>query len=484
MSANIVSRLDNISSSLNKIATTQTDEMTKFFKAVTQSLDRMGVGQPDEKPTQIPDDAGVFRKNAMGKSAGLKLNNYKRRVLTNLKEVASQLGGGYGGIITTVASMGMENLTADQIGMFAATSIMSKVFENNIGKLGRQIESVVADGIPRVIMGLTDLGNSDATSSKFAKMIGKLFGVDLYANLNKPEVKFEGKAIPFDDQTKASIVNVIPKHLSEISEYTKLLAQSISKLDDASMERVRKRASIFDMNDGKYKSREDLTREVFMRYYDTIARELTGSEFGAGIQNIVNTRINNIKGDTEAANNARNEIRDSYDNVMKQLAMFLYANGNKGVDLRESAWIEQLGEYFKTQKYNQDEITQLLEEIKTVASKDSVVNDMARTRLGIYESGKRAAEDLKNNPNLVDTFIVEDNLSNLDMANAYTDLVGLGERRLRAAGFDRSKSSKLLIPQNLFVLILKLLLVLITMVNLSRIMVTEDQIKMPRPMPH
>lgn len=442
MSANIVSRLDNISSSLNKIATTQTDEMTKFFNAVTQSLDRLGVGKPDEKPTQIPDDDGVFRKNAMGKSAGLKLNNYKRRVLTNLKEVASQLGGGYGGIITTVASMGMENLTADQIGMFAATSIMSKVFENNIGKLGRQIESVVADGIPRVIMGLTDLGNSDATSSKFAKMIGKLFGVDLYANLNKPEVKFEGKAIPFDDQTKASIVNVIPKHLSEISEYTKLLAQSISKLDDASMERVRQRASIFDMNDGKYKSREDLTREVFMRYYDTIARELTGSEFGAGIQNIVNTRINNIKGDTEAANNARNEIRDSYDNVMKQLAMFLYANGNKGVDLRESAWIEQLGEYFKTQKYNQDEITQLLEEIRAVASKESVVNDMARTRLGIYESGKRAAEDLKNNPNLVDTFIVENNLSNLDMANAYTDLVGLGERRLRAAGFDRSKSSK------------------------------------------
>lgn len=442
MSANIVSRLDNISSSLNKIATTQTDEMTKFFKAVTQSLDRLGVGKPDEKPTQIPDDDGVFRKNAMGKSAGLKLNNYKRRVLTNLKEVASQLGGGYGGMITTVASMGMENLTADQIGMFAATSIMSKVFENNIGKLGRQIESVVADGIPRVIMGLTDLGNDDATSSKFAKMIGKLFGVDLYPNLNKPEVKFEGKAIPFDDQTKASIVNVIPKHLSEISEYTKLLAQSISKLDDASMERVRQRASIFDMNDGKYKSREDLTREVFMRYYDTIARELTGSEFGAGIQNIVNTRTNNIKGDTEAANNARNEIRDSYDNVMKQLAMFLYANGNKGVDLRESAWIEQLGEYFKTQKYNQDEITQLLEEIKTVASKDSVVNDMARTRLGIYESGKRAAEDLKNNPNLVDTFIVEDNLDKLDMANAYTDLVGLGERRLRAAGFDRSKSSK------------------------------------------
>ena len=442
MSANIVSRLDNISSSLNKIATTQTDEMTKFFKAVTQSLDRLGVGKPDEKPTQIPDDDGVFRKNAMGKSAGLKLNNYKRRVLTNLKEVASKLGGGYGGMITTVASMGMENLTADQIGMFAATSIMSKVFENNIGKLGRQIESVVADGIPRVIMGLTDLGNSDATSSKFAKMIGKLFGVDLHANLNKPEVKFEGKAIPFDDQTKASIVNVIPKHLGEISEYTKLLAQSISKLDDASMERVRQRASIFDMNDGKYKSREDLTREVFMRYYDTIARELTGSEFGAGIQNIVNTRINNIKGDTEAANNARNEIRDSYDNVMKQLAMFLYANGNKGVDLRESAWIEQLGEYFKTQKYNQDEITQLLEEIRTVASKESVVNDMARTRLGIYESGKRAAEDLKNNPNLVDTFIVEDNLSNLDMAKAYTDLVGLGERRLRAAGFDRSKSSK------------------------------------------
>lgn len=442
MSANIVSRLDNISTSLNKIATTQTDEMTKFFKAVTDGLDRMGVGKPDDKPTQIPDDDGVFRKNAMGKSAGLKLNNYKRRVLTNLKEVASQLGGGYGGIVTTVASMGMENLTADQIGMFAATSIMSKVFENNIGKLGRQIESVVADGIPRVIMGLTDLGNSDATSSKFAKMIGKLFGVDLYANLNKPEVKFEGKAIPFDDQTKASIVNVIPKHLSEISEYTKLLAQSISKLDDASMERVRQRASIFDMNDGKYKSREDLTREVFMRYYDTIARELTGSEFGKGIQNIVNTRTSNIKGDTEAANNARNEIRDSYDNVMKQLAMFLYANGNKGVDLRESTWIEQLGEYFKTQKYNQDEITQLLEEIKTVASKDSVVNDMARTRLGIYESGKRAAEDLKNNPNLVDTFIVEDKLSNLDMANAYTDLVGLGERRLRAAGFDRSKSSK------------------------------------------
>lgn len=442
MSANIVSRLDNISSSLNKIATTQTDEMTKFFKAVTQSLDRLGVGKPDEKPTQIPDDDGVFRKNAMGKSAGLKLNNYKRRVLTNLKEVASQLGGGYGGMITTVASMGMENLTADQIGMFAATSIMSKVFENNIGKLGRQIESIVADGIPRVIMGLTDLGNDDATSSKFAKMIGKLFGVDLYPNLNKPEVKFEGKAIPFDDQTKASIVNVIPKHLSEISEYTKLLAQSISKLDDASMERVRQRAIIFDMNDGKYKSREDLTREVFMRYYDTIARELTGSEFGAGIQNIVNTRTNNIKGDTEAANNARNEIRNSYDNVMKQLAMFLYANGNKGVDLRESAWIEQLGEYFKTQKYNQDEITQLLEEIKTVASKDSVVNDMARTRLGIYESGKRAAEDLKNNPNLADTFIVEDNLSKLDMANAYTDLVGLGERRLRAAGFDRSKSSK------------------------------------------
>ena len=62
MSANIVSRLDNISSSLNKIATTQTDEMTRFFKAVTQSLDRLGVGKPDEKPTQIPDDDGVFRK--------------------------------------------------------------------------------------------------------------------------------------------------------------------------------------------------------------------------------------------------------------------------------------------------------------------------------------------------------------------------------------------------------------------------------------
>ena len=442
MSANIVSRLDNISRSLNTIATTQTDKMEKFFEAVTQSLDRLGVGKPDENPRQIPDDDGVFKKNAIGKSAGLNLKNYKKRIINNIKNNVQGLGAGTVGMLTAFGNMGAENITAEEIGVMLATDIMSKVFENNIGKLGKQIESVVADGIPRVVMGLTDLGNSDATSNRFAKMIGKIFGVDLTPNLGKPEVKYEGKAIPFDDQTKTSIVNVIPKHLSEISEYTKLLAQSISKLDDASMERVRQRAGVFDMNDGKYKSRDDLTREVFKQYYDTIASELMRSEFGGGIQSIVNARTGNIKGDSDAANAARNEIRESYDNVMKQVAMFMYANGNKGVDLRESAWLEQLGEYFKSQKYNQDEIRQLLEEIKTVSGKESVVNDMARTRLGIYESGKKAAEDLKHNPNLVDTFIVDDKFSKMDMAEAYTDLIGLGERRLQAAGFDRAKSSK------------------------------------------
>lgn len=437
--ATIVSRLENINTSINTIGQNQMDKMEKFFETMTKSIDRFGAVEKKE-PEEFQNPDSVFKKDGTGRAAGLNLPIYKRRVINNLKTTVKGMGGGTLGLLSSITQIGIDNLTPETVGSLLSTAIMTKVFENNIGKLGKQIETTIAEGIPKLVMGFTDIGNNP-NSGKFAQMLGKIFGIDMTPTLDKPNVEFKGHAIPFDDQTKAAIVNVIPKHLSEISEYTKVLAQKVAKLNDDNIKKVRNKAQVFDMDDGLYKTREALTKEVFSKYYDAIGSSLTESEFGRGIKGIVNARTSNIKGDDKKAEAARKSIEDSYDTVMKQVAMFLYANGNKGVDLKEASWLEELGNYFKSQQYTEKEIKQLVNEIGMVAKKESVASQMGRIRYDILEAGKDASENLKKNPNLVDTNITNADYSEMDMAQLFTELYGTGDRRFKGAGFKQHESS-------------------------------------------
>lgn len=441
--ADIVSRLDNLNASITNIGTKQSTMMEKFFEAVTKGLDRMGVAEQENQPNQIPSNDAIF-KTSGGKKRGVNISSYKSRVIQNIQKTMEESGNGSVGFVKSLASVLIDNGTPESLMQLLTTELMAKVFENNIGKLGTKIESVVADGIPRVIMDLTDMGNNP-NSSKFARIIGKILGVDLKADLNKPEVKFEGKGIPFDDQTKAAIVNVIPKHLSEISEYTRLLAKKVLGPDENAVnevENVKNKALTFDMNDGRYKTREDLTKEVFGDYYNKFFDEMRNSELGRGLQSVADMRKSYINGDTKAGKKAIEDIQSSYDSVLKQIAMYLYSKNNEGVNLRDTNRLEELGQLFAKNGANSDQVKQLVNEVKTLVNQQSVINDMASLRLNLYDAGAKAQADIKNNPNLVDTLITDSRYKDMDMLEAMQYLIGSGPNVYKASSYrDRSNNT-------------------------------------------
>ena len=439
--ANIVSRLDAINASMASISKTQTDMMDKFFRAVTDSLDKMGVAvKEEETQSAIPTEEDLFKRGKTGKAAGVNLKAYKTRIVNNIKTVATGGGSGTGGFVVQAARAILDQGGPEAVMSMFSTLLMSKVFENNIGKLGNKIESVVADGIPRVLMGFTDMGNNPA-SNKFAQTIGKILGVDLTPKTMKPDVKFEGKGIPFDDQTKASIVNVIPKHLSEISEYTRLLAKTVANLDEAAMDRVAGKAKTFDMEDGHYKSREDLTKELFDNYYNQFFNEIRSSELGRGLQAVADKRMSYINADNDAGVKARQEIQESYDSVMKQIAMYIYSKNNEAVNLTDRNRLEELGNVFANNGATSDQIQQLLDEVKMIASRASVVDDMASLRLGIHSAGNSARSYIDKNPNLVDTLLTDPRYANMDMVEIMPHLIGKGPNVYKATGYTRNRAT-------------------------------------------
>ena len=434
MGTAIISRLDSINQSMESISKTQTDMMEKFFKAVTTSLDRLGVSSEETVAAQLATQEEIFKTGKTGNAAGLNLKAYKTRIINNAKRMLSEGGSGDAGAIAQVVKTVVEGGGVEGA-MSVVTGLMfDAALSNNIGKLGAKIESVVADGIPRVIMGLTDMGN-DPNANKFAKTIGKLLGIDLTANTGRPDVKYEGKAIPFDDQTKAAIVNVIPKHLSEISEYTKVLVKKIANLDDEGIDKISAKAKTFDMLDGQYKSREDLTKEVFDNYYNRFFYDLRNSELGKGLQAVADKRKGYINDDNEAGKNARQEIQDSYDSIMKQIAMYMYTKNNESVNLSDANRLEELGNVFAKNGASSDQIQQLLNEVKLIASKASVVDDMANLRYNLYRTGTDARNVIDRNANLVDTFLTDPRYKNMDMAEIMPYLIGKGPNIYNAAGF-------------------------------------------------
>ena len=71
MGTAIISRLDSINQSMESISKTQTDMMDKFFKAVTTSLDRLGVSSEENVAAQLATQEEIFKTGKTGNAAGL-----------------------------------------------------------------------------------------------------------------------------------------------------------------------------------------------------------------------------------------------------------------------------------------------------------------------------------------------------------------------------------------------------------------------------
>lgn len=202
--ANIVSKMDRMESTLVSQLTAINQNMADMLSMLTTNTSRMIEMQAADLTLQS-DKSDKFG------SSQFKLSEWKKSIKNNLKDL--DINGIPVGMFASLFDLGKSMGKQDIVSM-VFESIVDKAFpnlKNGINELD--------DAVNDMIMGsLARLGeNAKNANNPLLSALGKIFGINVSReNLNTDVSKLELKQTPFDTVTKEAITQTIPGYLKEI----------------------------------------------------------------------------------------------------------------------------------------------------------------------------------------------------------------------------------------------------------------------------
>ena len=303
----VISHLGNINNGISALVEFQRENTLKFYETATAALEKIGSATAsNEEEERYRGDAEA--KKVVRGNGSIDIARYKEYVKQNIKTTLKNTEAG-GALDLLLSSDDMiEMIVSNPIGG-ASNLLLKAAIPNLVTNTIKGMDEAFKDFMPTMIAKLTDWKNNQeiGLAGSIKKLIGQAFGINID---NSSKVDLSGKitkdAAVFDGFTRNSIVNVIPKHLSEMSSYLKDIADHF-KIDTKKSQENRE---VFNPDTGKFTTMKDFQKEIVQGFTDAITESMGRTKFGKAL--------------AAGGSELYGQDEKNYNKIMEQLAHGIY----------------------------------------------------------------------------------------------------------------------------------------------------------------
>ena len=224
----IESGLSDVNTSVRSILQYHEDNTTKFYEDMLAAMEKLGKNVEDGFSN---DDGGM--ESLFNYKGGINGSEYKKYIKKNIRSAIDHSPVGM--LLPFLKDDDMINMLAsDPIGGITKGVIGGMIPAVVSGTL-KELDNTVSNLIPNVMANITK-NAKDQNSSKLVKVLGDIFGIksgkkdniDLTDRLNN-------SAVAFNDMTRNSIVEVLPKYARESTAYLRAIAMHVTHKKDGDL---------------------------------------------------------------------------------------------------------------------------------------------------------------------------------------------------------------------------------------------------------
>ena len=328
ISNQILGHLDNITSGINSLVEFNNSTMSSFIESAMGYMETLGSKVDDWMTggSNKIDPSSVYRD----RNGGFVGSKYKELVKQNALSTFKNSDLGF---LNDMLKDNLDLLTSNPLGAItkmAISSITPKMWKNSLESL----DEAVAGFMPTVLSRIASMADdkSFGFSASVKRTIGKIFGVK-NERINEFDMdgKITNKAVQFDQITRHSITEVIPKYLREQTSYLRAIAGSLG----VDTKKALNGSEVFDYRRGKYRSLENVRADVYGDIRDTTISKFNSSKFGSALRG-------KMIGSNEKDNESFNRMIDDFFVALEKHGKYLdITDLSKGSDLDKI--IESIG---------------------------------------------------------------------------------------------------------------------------------------------
>jgi len=399
----IITQLTNVNNNLIAINEFNKTTMTSFVTTVTAYMEKMGK-RADESSSS--DDNNSFDPSSIF-SGGFNLSNYGKHIKKNVKSSFSNSDVGFiHSMISDPETLKM--MTANPLGMLT-TFTMKAMTPKLMKKTMSQIDEAVAGFMPSLLMRIGELSESKEMGwkGKLKRWIGDVFGIQGVSNSDRnklnPTKNITKDPAVFDGITRHTIVEIIPKYLSESVSYLKELVHT----SGGNVNRAMNSREIFNFNKGRFstvaKSRKELYEQIRSSGTDAIASGKLGRHIEANGGAAYTDKNGNY--DQKALEQWNDMVTKFYDQLERMNKMIDMTNFSDNGDIMKA---------IKGTGYG-GKMAEFLKQLMIEASKDASITTSANSDFQRARYSRKATiKDMNDNPDYYNLSAVADLSEDID----------------------------------------------------------------------
>ena len=387
--------LSNINNGITALVQFQQENTLKFYESAMAVFDRYVKTTEDDDRGKRSNGPDVFNG-----TRGIDVGKYKEYVKKQIKSVYKNSGAGSTLDMLTDDSM-LDMMLANPVGG-ATKMILSAMVPNLVTNTVKGMEDAFTGFMPTMLAKLGDWRKSEEAGMKGAlqRLIGNVFGIKVDA---KKGFDLSGKvskdAAIFDGVTRNSIVEIIPKHLREMSSYLKDIAEHF-KIDT---NKSKDNGEVFDIESGRYTKVKDVRSDIANQIKEGIEDAFNRSEFGEALR----------AGGSELVGKDAKTYEKMMSQFFQGLTRYEKAFTPDKMDIHDkNSDVNKIAEYIDVNNKHDEKILNILLNTIDLMKKNQVgVQHAAKAQMDAKVAFNNAIEDLNENydtRNLLAAGITED----------------------------------------------------------------------------
>ena len=387
--------LSNINNGITALVQFQQENTLKFYESAMAVFDRYAKTTEDDDRGKRSNGPDVFNG-----TRGIDAGKYKEYVKKQIKSVYKNSGAGSTLDMLTDDSM-LDMMLANPVGG-ATKMILSAMVPNLVTNTVKGMEDAFTGFMPTMLAKLGDWRKSEEAGMKGAlqRLIGNVFGIKVDA---KKGFDLSGKvskdAAVFDGVTRNSIVEIIPKHLREMSSYLKDIAEHF-KIDT---NKSKDNGEVFDIESGRYTKVKDVRSDIANQIKEGIEDAFNRSEFGEALR----------AGGSELVGKDAKTYEKMMSQFFQGLTRYEKAFTPDKMDIHDkNSDVNKIAEYIDVNNKHDEKILNILLNTIDLMKKNQVgVQHAAKAQMDAKVAFNNAIEDLNENydtRNLLAAGITED----------------------------------------------------------------------------
>jgi hypothetical protein len=303
--------IETANNTLTAILQYHEENTTNFYETVTAALEQIGKKQEDSFGRESSYDK---TENLFTSDGGLDMAEYKKYIKKNAKRAVDNSPVGM--LLPFLKDDDMiEMLISDPVGGITK-GVIGGLIPSVISGTLKELDNTVSNLIPNMLANLSKSAKSQDASS-LLRTIGSIFGINVDKRTNVDlEDRFDKSAATFDDVTRNSIVEVLPKYARESTAYLRAIAMHVTKQKDSD---ILGKAQVFDLKTSTYKDQDQLNKDIAESLESSISEAFKSVDFGKMLEAV--------------GENLDSKSKDSYNKALNQLFVQLSEFGD--LDVRD-----------------------------------------------------------------------------------------------------------------------------------------------------